>query len=537
MFICLFFVYLCLCQCTNLSAFFPSDSSLAPFSHGVASGDPLPDRVIIWTRLTTDKPKAQVQWRVAEDTAMQHIVASGSISTNAQRDYTVKVDVQGLAPHHYYYYEFQALGKVSLRGRTRTAPAPGSSPASLRFGVVSCANYANGYFNVYRDLAERNDVDAIIHLGDYLYEYGNKRYGDYRSVKPDHELVSLADYRQRHAHYKRDPDLRRLHQQYPFIAIWDDHEIANDAWRDGAKNHDSRKEGAWPERKKAATQAYLEWMPLRVAIGSAPIYRKFRYGKLLDLYLLDTRLAGRSQHAGTFSTDSSRTLLGEKQRTWWLSNMAQSEAKWQVVAQQVMMAPMNAQPLRFLPPIFANEDQWDGYAIERERLFQSLQDSAIENMVVLTGDIHSAWAQDLPTANYDPISRTGTVGVEMVVSSVTSQGFDRMGWLGKQLFRMANPHNHYTNLIKHGYLILDVNAERVQGDWYFVNTIQQRDYQAYFEAAYTVKDGQSALRSAKERSQAQGDELGIAAPKKPRLLSKLDLDRDVSDSQEDTAQE
>lgn len=512
------FLTVLFCLGNSLFAVSPKDSSLAPFYQGVASGDPLANRVIIWTRVTTSLPKVQVQWRVAKDTAMQQVVASGCVQTDASRDYTVKVDVENLAPKQYYFYEFSALNKTSLRGRTRTAPADTSQAQVLRFGVVSCANYAKGYFNVYRDLAERNDVHAIIHLGDYLYEYADKTEDVYRQVSPKHELLSLADYRQRHAHYKEDPDLRRLHQQYPFIATWDDHEIANDAWLNGAENHDSTTQGAWLQRRKAATQAYLEWMPLRVNPTRGHIYRKLCYGKLLDLYVLDTRLEGRSKQSRRASTDSSRTLLGLQQRDWWLSGMAQSEARWQLVAQQVMMAPMNAQPLTLLPPIFANEDQWDGYAIERSQLFQALQDSNIQNMVVLTGDIHSAWAQDLPTKDYHPPTRKGSVGVEMVVSSVTSQGFDeRVGWLGRQLFRMANSHNHYTNLTKRGYLILDVRPERVQGDWYFVNTIKTRNYESYFEAAYQVREGQSSLRCAKEPSQLPQKILPIPAPAQPRV--------------------
>ncbi|QKX07003.1 T9SS type A sorting domain-containing protein [Aquimarina sp. TRL1] len=274
------------------------DTRLAPFYHGVASGDPLENAVIIWTRITTNKEAVSVGWKVATDPEMKQIVKKGEIVTNQEKDYTVKIDVTGLSSYTTYYYQFEAMGVSSIIGKTRTTPAANELVDNVRFAVVSCSNYQNGYFNAYDKIADRSDIDAVIHLGDYIYEYESGGYGYNsnlgRGHLPKHEIISLQDYRVRYSYYRLDPMLRNIHQQHPFINIWDDHEFANDANKYGAQNHSPLTEGDWEIRKNNAYKAYFEWMPIRAnSIDQYRLYRKISYGKLMDLIMLDTRIEGR----------------------------------------------------------------------------------------------------------------------------------------------------------------------------------------------------------------------------------------------------
>lgn len=474
--------------------------ALEPFYHGVASGDPLEDRVIIWTRVT---PGASVNpgddvlvyWRVATDTGMANIVASGYTNTSDQRDYTVKVDVIGLNAYTCYYYDFEAFGKYSLRGRTRTAPSGDAD--GLRFAVMSCSNYEDGYFNSYRSVVERNDVDAVLHLGDYFYEYAASAGVDGRTHEPANEIITLSDYRTRYSHYRLDPDLRAIHQQFPFITVWDDHESANNAWKDGAENHDAG-EGDWSVRKTSSKQVYFEWLPVREDPSDTTyrLYRTIRYGDLLNLYMLDTRLEGRDEQVGATSgalSDPQRTLLGTDQYSWLINEMTNSTAQWNIIGQQVMMAPLEA----FGLPV--NTDQWDGYPAERDRLFYDITTNNIQNVVVLTGDIHTSWANDLSTSGYDPNTGAGSIGVEYVVTSVTS-GSSPIN-LGTSVIQGFNNHMKWIELSRKGYLILDVNKNRVQGDWWFLNTITSPDPSVTLGNAYYVNAGESWLNQAPQPSQ------------------------------------
>ncbi len=331
----------------------------ADFNHGVASGDPLTDRVIIWTRVTPETDgQIWVGWEVATDAGFANKVKQGSGNTSADVDYTVKVDVEGLQPNTVYYYRFLTVNKTSMAGKTRTLPQGAIEAAT--FAVVSCSNYPAGFFNVYREVANQ-DVDAVLHLGDYLYEYSAEGYASERAeefgrvVEPANELLSLADYRTRYAQYRRDEDLQAAHAAHPFIIVWDDHEVANDAWRDGAENHDPGTEGSFVERKMAALQAWHEWLPVRPPASMDDIiYRRFQYGDLLDLLMLDTRIIGRDEQFtySDFATDGiidveqaragfddpNRTLLGSEQFGWLREQLNQSSAQWQVLGQQVLMS-------------------------------------------------------------------------------------------------------------------------------------------------------------------------------------------------------
>ena len=366
----------------------------APFQHGVASGDPLSDRVILWTRVTLAQPRSvvNVSWLVARDPAMGQVVQRGSAKTNPARDYTVKVDAAGLQPGTTYYYRFQVDGQDSPVGRTRTLPV--GAVQRLRLAVASCSNHAYGYFNAYRRVAERADLDAVVHLGDYLYEYGPNQYGSARTPEPPNEMVTLGDYRLRHAQYKRDADLQAVHQQHPMICIWDDHEITNDAWQGGAQNHSEGSEGTWTSRVQVGLQAYYEWMPVRIPDALQPRrnQRAFAFGDLIDLVMLEERLSARSKQltatiptqfgnafvqSGAFA-DPARTLLGAEQEAWLAGRLRTSPARWKFIGQGVMFAQLKLQgaPLAAGGGLFINTDPWDGYQPARDRVYDILKGTA-----------------------------------------------------------------------------------------------------------------------------------------------------------------
>ncbi|MFF5972592.1 alkaline phosphatase D family protein [Streptomyces sp. NPDC012769] len=500
-----------------------ADTGAPQFLHGVASGDPLPDGVLLWTRVTPTPdalpgsglgPDVTVGWELAEDRSFDRTVASGTAVATAALDHTVKVDVRGLRPATSYWFRFTADGTVSAEGRTRTAPAVDAAAPGVRFGVVSCANWEAGYFSAYRHLAARADLDAILHLGDYVYEYGTGSYPDakytVRPHQPAHEIVSLADYRLRHATYKSDADLQALHAAHPVVAIWDDHEIANDAWSGGAENHTPGTEGEWAARVAAAKQAYFEWMPVRTSTEGT-VYRRLRFGRLADLHLLDLR-SFRSQQSGVGSgavDDPERTLTGRAQLDWLKSGLAASDATWQLVGTSVMISPVafGALPADLLGPlaellglpregIAINVDQWDGYTDDRKELLRHLTDRGIRNTVFLTGDIHMAWANDVPVkASTYPLS--ASAATEFVVTSVTSDNLDDLlhvapgtvSVVAAGAIKAANRHVKWVDMDHHGYGVLDVTAERSQMDYYTISDRADRDATAAWTRSYRTLSG------------------------------------------------
>jgi len=467
------------------------DPALEPFYHGVASGDPLSDAIIIWTRITLNSTDAVgVNWRMATDTLFANVVASGTASADSTADWTIKVDVTGLASDNWYYYDFEYNGARSLIGRTRTAPTGGVD--HLRFGVVSCQSYEHGFYHAYKDMATRNDMDCILHLGDYIYEYETGGYSSNiseRTNEPANEIIDLSDYRMRYSHYKLDPDLRAAHQQYPFIIIWDDHETANNSYSGGAGNHTEGSEGFWVDRKAYGIQANTEWLPIRVPDANNPTrrYRDFSFGDLADLNMLDTRLYDRDEQNVGIATD--RSLLGHEQRHWLYDNLSNSAAKWKIIGQQVMVAPLTA----FGFPV--NNDQWDGYPAERDSLFDHLSGNNIDNAVVLTGDIHTSWANDLPGDNYVASTGAGSVGVEYVVTSVTSASFPIP--VGQNLILSLNPHMKYADLTQKGYLILDLTDQAAQSDWFYVSSVTNPTYTGTtWGTGWLTNDGDNHLTQA-----------------------------------------
>lgn len=335
------------------------------FDHGVASGDPLADSLILWTRVTPLDPTTtsiKVQWQAATDPDFTNISHNGETHISAATDFTLKVDLQGLNANTTYYYRFKSNGKTSPIGAGKTLPT--GSIDKVKFAVISCANYPAGFFHVYGEIAKQTDIDAVLHLGDYIYEYGNTGYATEDAAElgrllPDDnsdEIISLADYRNRYAHYRTDANLQAAHSRCAFITVWDDHEITNDTWQNGAENHNEG-EGEFSERKLHALQAYFEWMPIRNVADKERIYRRFEFGNLVSLYMLDTRVLardeqlnyadfdltsaqGQSDFANAVSSPT-RALLGNEQLTWLTDGMTTSNSKWQVLGQQVLMTKMH----------------------------------------------------------------------------------------------------------------------------------------------------------------------------------------------------
>ncbi|MEI7029785.1 alkaline phosphatase D family protein [Streptomyces pratensis] len=514
----------------------PARTAATPsFAHGVASGDPLPDGVLLWTRVTPEPgatpgsglgQETPVRWEIAEDRAFERIAASGAVVASAVSDHTVKADVRGLRPATAYFYRFTAGGGtagsvVSPVGRTRTAPATDAAMDRLRFGVVSCANWEAGWFSAYRHLAARPDLDAVLHLGDYLYEYGAGQYpaadAPLRGHRPAHEILTRADYRVRHGNYKTDPDLQALHAAHAVIAIWDDHEFANDAWSGGAENHTPGAEGAWQQRVAAAKQAYFEWMPVR-ASTEGTVHRRLRFGKLADLHLLDLRsFRSRQAFVGSGSVDDpERTITGRAQLDWLKAGLAGSDAAWKLVGTSVMISPVafGALPAHLLEPLAGllglpkeglavSVDQWDGYTDDRKELIGHLRTRGITDTVFLTGDIHMAWANDVPVraATY-PLS--ASAATEFVVTSVTSDNLDDILRVAPQTaslvataaVRAANRHVKWIDMDSHGYGVLDVTAERAQMDYYVISDRTRHDATSAWTRSYRTRRGTQRVERA-----------------------------------------
>ncbi|VXC12021.1 alkaline phosphatase D family protein [Nocardioides sp. AX2bis] len=507
------------------------------FAHGVASGDPLPRRVVIWTRVTPTPastpgsgkgPQVTVRWEVARDAAFTRVVRRGNAVTGPSRDHTVKVDVDGLDADRWYHYRFVLDGRRSPVGRLRTAPRARAAVRRLRLGVVSCANWQAGMFAAYRGIAARDDLDAVLCLGDYLYEYAPGEYGygngnvDVRPHDPAREMVSLEDYRRRHAQYKTDPDLQAAHARYPWIVTWDDHETTNDAWRNGAENHQPDTEGDFKARRARAHRAYDEWMPVRMdgtaRLGDGTrLYRRLTWGKLAEISMLDLRTYRSEQSSDPQAiSDPARTITGKRQLAWLLDSLGRRASQWKVVGNPVMIAPVT---LGALPTAKAqavtevtglapdegvpiNVDQWDGYTADRRQVFDHLRDLNIDDALFVTGDIHSAWAAELPfeKGTY-PLS--GTVGVEFVCSSVTSNNLDDItgGPEGSSAaveatIKGANPHIKYLDFDRHGFSVLDITPVRAQMDWFVLGDRREADTTITHSASWLTRASSGTVEQA-----------------------------------------
>ncbi|MEM8605530.1 MAG: alkaline phosphatase D family protein [Myxococcota bacterium] len=462
------------------------------FEHGVASGDPTASSVILWTRVSpaSDGP-VEVWWEMALDPSFEERTAQGTVTTDASRDYTAKIDATDLVWGRSYYYRFFAEGRESPTGRTRLAPA-GDEVSRLRFGVCSCSNYSRGWFHAYRNMAQRADLDAVLHLGDYIYENGSGG-GSLRQVEPDREILTLDDYRTRYSLYRRDADLQEVHRQFPFVVVWDDHETANNSWKDGAQNHTPGEEGAWSDRLAEARQAYFEWLPIRDNDGSQ-LFRRLQYGDLADLIMLDTRIEGREEQSTSAlyplgDPSLPDDILGPEQEAWLFEQLRSSTAQWKIVGNQVVMSIW-----QFNDEFVANEDQWTGYRGSRERLMTMLRDEAIENVVVVTGDVHSSWAMDVTVGDgsYDGATGEGAVGVEFVAPGITSPGGAIEPVAGAVL--ASSPHvRFFSSGENRGYFVLDLQPDKAQADWYFIDGVAQEQGAESEGGSYATMTGASRV--------------------------------------------
>jgi alkaline phosphatase D len=446
------------------------------FPFGVASGDPRPNQVVLWTKLApTDLGQEwKVKWEIATDTLLTQVVAQGVAATDSSSAFTLMVEPDQLAPATTYYYRFSANGQSSAIGRTRTAP---ENPTALRFAVVSCSNYLDRFFNGYALIANRADLDAVIHLGDYIYEYG----GDLSNTRqhiPAHDIVSLRDYRSRYAQYRLDPDLAEMHRLHPIIAIWDDHEFANDSHRSGARNHMAH-QGEWNERSATAKRAWFEWLPTMTR-EEQTVVRSFSFGELADLFMIDGRLQ-RDQPVASYHdsivASPKRTKLGEQQTSELTNWLSTSEARWKILGNNVMFAPVDLG--RFAKDRRWNMDAWDGFPANRAQILDSIEAHQIRNVVVITGDIHMAWCLELvrdPHSKKGPYRKSGqgAFGAEFVAQSVSSANADE--YLGRFWSRLANgymrskkrnPHVRYVNVRDHGYMLLDLSEQEAKATWFF----------------------------------------------------------------------
>ncbi len=477
------------------------------FRHGVASGDPLADRVVLWTRVTpaagAEARPVEVRWLVATDETLTRVVRRGTARTSAERDFTVKVDVGGLEAGRPYFYAFEVGKERSRVGRTKTLPAASDR---VRLAHVCCSNYPAGFFNVYACLARNDDLDAVVHVGDYIYEFPNGVYGDGTSLlripEPRREAVTLSDYRIRYATYHTDEDLQAAHARHPFIAVWDDHEIANDAWLGGASNHNPELgEGDWAIRRAAAYRAYLEWMPIRESGQGVHLFRSFRFGSLAHLVMLDTRGLRDQQ---VVSTDlaglvrEQRTLLGATQERWLFDQLRSSHragGSWNIIGQQVMFSRL-ALPGR--PVVLA--DTWDGYQAARDRVLDFVEKETIRDIAILSGDIHSSWGFDVtrnPWDGYDAKTGAGALAVEIVAPAISSPPLfnDPILRAGEPGLRASLPHLKFLEGESNGYVLLDITSERLQSDWHFVPTVSKRSDEHTRAISLVCERGSSRLLS------------------------------------------
>ncbi len=507
------------------------------FTHAVASGEPSAKSVLLWTRYVADA-ETKLTWQVSESEDFARPVAEGSVSASPDRDWCAKGVATGLQPDRWYFYRFLAPGgSASPVGRTRTLPEGPS--AAFRMAVFSCSNFGFGWFNAYGHAAEANDVDLAVHLGDYIYEYAAGTYPTAAQTHPDRvlepatEIVALADYRLRYATYRADPDCKRIHQVLPMISVWDDHESANDSYKDGAENHQPATEGDWQVRKAAAKRAYREWMPV-----GEEVYTAYQVGNLATLFKLDTRLEGREKQFNLTEVMAGKTdpqalnaaltafrdgqwakpdrqLLGMAQESWLSGALADSTGKgthWQVLVQQVVMGNLRT-PKNFaeaagagLPDFVrqrlvaasaasqvglpSNMDAWDGYPAARERLFKAALD-ADANLVVLAGDSHNAWAFDL---GYEG----KPVGVEFGGQSVSSPGYEsyltfiKPDTLAASLVA-ENSELKWADTSQRGYMMVELTPARVTTEYRFVAGVKQRSTRLAGTKRLTSEKGSGML--------------------------------------------
>nr|WP_108022002.1 alkaline phosphatase [Melghirimyces profundicolus] len=478
-----------------------------PFSLGVASGDPLPDGVVLWTRLAPDPLNGggmpardvPVQWEVAKDRNFTNIVRRGTELARYDLAHSVHVEVEGLEPGREYYYRFRAGSEVSPEGRTKTAPGRGAALETFTFAFASCQQYEHGYYTAYRHMAREN-LDLVVHLGDYIYEYGPDEYVSKTGNVRHHnspEILTLEDYRNRHAQYRSDKDLQAAHAAFPWVVTWDDHEVENNyADHIPEKGQDPE---AFIRRRAAAYQAYYEHMPLRrSSLPKGPdlkLYRRLTFGNLVQFHVLDTRQYRDDQANGDGfkapneeSLDPNRTLLGKEQEAWLFDGLRNSPARWNVLAQQIFFAELDIQTG---PGKLLNMDAWDGYAASRNRLLELFGEGSVSNPVVITGDVHASWANDLKADFDNPESPI--VGSEFVGTSITSGGNGSDIRAETPVLLEENPHIRFFNDYR-GYVRCTLTPDRWQTDYRVVPYVNQPGAPIYTRASFLVENGKPGMK-------------------------------------------
>lgn len=459
----------CLVPWTSYS-FLPINE-FAYFKQGVAAGDPTENAVVIWTRITSKSIYSlAVLWEVSTTADFSSKVTKGTLTTDSTKDYTVKVEIEHLQPDQIYYYRFAYQGQYSPIGQCKTLPL--SINGTLTMAVVSCNNYEDGYFNSFESIALQEDIDYVIHVGDYIYEYETLGYANAAFVKqsgrmndPLHELVTLEDYRRRFQLYRSDLQLQLLHQKKAFFCMWDDHEFANDAYKEGAKNH-QKEEGDWNDRKVAALQAYFEWMPVR-ATTVQEMVRKLTIGTDCQLYFLEERLEGRDRQ-GEY-TQKERHLISENQQEWLTKQLNNEAIRWHIIVNQVMFTGYD------LPDKNRNQryDWWTGYPDQRQQLIEVFK-SMKNPPIILTGDHHQAHVLALKDKEED-----GLIAWEFLTPSITSKNDDRMTATDLhekyRILTEANTHLHYSNTHEHGYFVLNIKKTEVEIDYRYSTSILQQN--------------------------------------------------------------
>ncbi|WP_322457776.1 alkaline phosphatase D family protein [Nocardioides bizhenqiangii] len=474
-----------------------------PFTLGVASGDPLPDGFVIWTRLAPSPLDADglggmparnfsVLWQVASDERFADVVRSGSVTASPAWAHAVHVEVGGLRPGREYYYRFRQGRWTSATGRGVTSPAPGAAVPSMTMAFASCSNFPAGYFSAYRALADERP-DLILHLGDYQYEGGGDGIGRHHAGP---ETVTLANYRQRHAQYKTDPDLQAAHAAAPWLAVWDDHEVDNN-YADLIPERAADLPG-FAERRAAAYRAYYENLPLRrTSVPTGPdmqLFRRVQWGSLASFHMLDTRQHRSDQACGDGykacpdAADPARSLLGTAQEAWLATGFAQSEATWDLLGQQVFFGQRDNNPEAATT---VSMDAWDGYPATRDRVVQSWTDAGVRNPVVLTGDVHAHWASDVYADFADPSS--GVVGSELVTSSISSGGDGYDEPTGTHPWAAWNPNlRFWTNL--RGYVSTTITPDALTARFRCVPKVTEPGAAAFTRATFVIEDGVRGLQ-------------------------------------------
>ncbi|KAL8850880.1 MAG: hypothetical protein Q9221_004193 [Calogaya cf. arnoldii] len=539
----------------------PYPASQLNFTHGVASGDPYPNSVILWTRCApmsddvrsnstvtgyvplynpvpiygqaneTGPPSTApicLTYKVSRDKSLASTADSGTIYTSSDTDYTVKVEANGLSPYTQYYYQFSVCGSSNVTsplGRTKTTPAPNDMVTKVALAIFSCSNFPFGFFNAYGNSARKDAVDYVVHLGDYIYEYANGDYGDGTNIGrvslPDRQIYTLYDYRKRLATYRTDQDLLLSHRQFPWIPVWDDHEVADNTYRDGSSELNNTEASfiqdggvSVDQRKMNAVRAYFEWMPIRQVDmdDGLRIWRSFSIGSLLDLVILDTRQYDRSitdlywntHYVNQISNDASRSMMGPRQESWFFNQLIGSKqrgATWRVIGSQTVYSRVNlSSTFGNVDPL--NFDAWDGYQANRNRTFQTLYENDIGNNIVVSGDSHANWVSDLVWLDhtpYDPSSGDGSIGVEFAgtaVSSPSPAGANisiAAANRASQVLIADNRELQWSELYYRGYFELHISQDSVNASYFGLPTLVNRNPDETSLANFTVLNGANAL--------------------------------------------